>query len=369
MRDFSREETLWLWLNSVTGPHVLLFEQILSKYPDITELYELAGKRTLSAFAQWGQTFAARLCDAANEKNIEERVRWLSDNGVDILPLFSERYPALLKEIQHPPALLYVKGRLEANPKLTIAIVGMRKSTPYGEAVAAHLGFELAQSGATVVSGMAAGIDGCAAVGALRCEASNCPTVAVLGSGIDVIYPSANARLYYQIIERGAIVSEFLPGTKPHRENFPIRNRVISGLSRGVVVVEAASRSGTTITANHALDQNRDVFAVPGRITDESSVGPNGMIQRGEAKPIFCAADVLCEYGMASGVIKPAEPPDCAGLTPLQRQIVGQLRTGEKSADELCENLSLSIAEVNSTLTSLQFSGIIKQLPGRVFGL
>ena len=144
---------------------------------------------------------------------------------------------------------------------------------------------------------------------------------------------------------------------------------MISGLSRGVVIVEAAGRSGTTITANHALDQNRDVFAVPGRITDETSLGPNGMIQRGEAKPVFCVQDILLEYGMAVKTQKPAQAVDLTGLTEEQTRIVEQLRTGEKSADELCENLSLPAAEVNSALTSLRFSGIIKQLPGRVFGL
>ena len=369
MRELTREDRLFLWLSGVIGPDAPLFGQVSARYPVVEELFALDSRRTLSAFVQWGPTFANRLCDSAHEDFMEERVRFLEKNNVDFIPIASVRYPDLLKEIHHPPMALYVKGRLEAVYPLTIGIVGMRRCTSYGEAVARHFGFELAESGATVISGMAAGIDCFAALGALRCADAKNPTIAVLGSGIDVVYPSSNARLYDEIAERGAVISEFLPGTKPFRGNFPIRNRVISGLSRGVVIVEAAGRSGTTITANHALDQNRDVFAVPGRIMDESSVGPNGMIQRGEAKPVFCVQDILCEYGMAVKSQKPAEELDLSGLTDIQTRIVEQLKTGEKSADELCESLSLSAADVNAALTSLRFSGIIKQLPGRVFGL
>ena len=369
MRELTREDRLFLWLSGVIGPDAPLFGQVSARYPNMEELFALASRRTLSAFAQWGPTFANRLCDSAHEEFIEERVRFLEKNNVDFIPIASACYPELLKEIHHPPMALYAKGRLEAVYPLTIGIVGMRRCTSYGEAVARHFGFELAENGVTVVSGMAAGIDSFAALGALRCSDAKNPTIAVLGSGIDVVYPSSNARIYDEISECGAVISEFLPGTKPFRGNFPIRNRIISGLSRGVVIVEAAGRSGTTITANHALDQNRDVFAVPGRITDESSVGPNGMIQRGEAKPVFCVQDVLCEYGMAVKSQKPAEELDLTGLTNMQARIVEQLKMGEKSADELCESLSLSAADVNAALTSLRFSGIIKQLPGRVFGL
>ncbi len=369
MRTYTREEQLCLWLHHATGAHALLFSRLLARYQSPAAVYELAHKGSVSAFTQWGQAFAQKLCALANEEEIERHILWLKENKTEIVSLFSEQYPALLKEIRHPPAVLFIRGRLPNELFLPIAIVGMRRHTAYGEAVALHFGEELAKHNATVVSGMAAGIDGAAHIGALRCADAELPTIAVLGSGIDVIYPSTNARLYYEIIERGAVVSEFLPGTKPNRENFPIRNRIISGLSRGVVVVEAASRSGTTITANYALDQNRDLFAVPGRITDDSSVGPNGMIQRGEAKPVFCTMDILCEYGIATETPKPAEKPDFSGLTAKERQVVDLLLRGEKSADEICELLSMSASEVNSTLTSLQFSGIIKQLPGRVFAL
>lgn len=359
----------YFWLSQVTGPNVVSFEQVKKTYPQLEEAHALAKSGRTDAFASWGEKFINRAIEYAPDAYLDERLAWLKENGVGLLPLDSEDYPELLKEIHHPPPLLYIKGRLPASCELPIAMVGMRKPSAYGEAVARHLSAELVKSGATVVSGMAMGIDSRAAQGALSVETKSCPTIAVLGCGVDVIYPPTNARLYDEIIERGAVISEFPPGTRPLRENFPIRNRVISGLARGVVVVEANRRSGTSITANFALDQGRDLFAVPGRITDENSVGPNGMIQRGEAKPIFCAADILVEYGIDAEAPRKAEPPDTSALGDVEKRIVEALMRGEKSADELCELLGLSIAEINSGLTSLQFSGIIKQLPGRVFGL
>ncbi|MDL2235011.1 DNA-processing protein DprA [Christensenellaceae bacterium OttesenSCG-928-L17] len=364
-----QKEALWLWLNYATGPQTVVFEQIISKYLHIEEVYALANARDTHAFRAWGKSLEQRLFDSANEQFIEEKLQWLEKHGVQFIPLYKDEYPALLKEIRHPPAVLFIKGTLPAEVDLPIAIVGMRKHTDYGERVARHLGEEIALSGGTIVSGMARGIDQFAAEGALRVPASKCPTIAVLGSGIDVVYPNENLKLYHEIAERGAVITEFLPGTRPLRENFPMRNRVISGLSRGVVVVEAAERSGTSITVNHALDQGRDVFAVPGRITDINSVGPNRLIQSGAAKPVFCAADILCEYGVKRKAAQAKTEIDTTTLSPLEKRIVEALLSGEKNADELCEYLELDVAEVNCGLTSLQFSGIIKQLPGRVFGL
>lgn len=356
------------WLHRAVGHNPIQFGQVKQAYPDLEEAYTLARDGCISAFARW-QGLLPKLQGWAEEGKLMQALEWQEAHHITMLPGCSQAYPALLKEIRNPPPVLYVRGRLKANPRLAIAMVGMRKHTPYGEGVARHLAGELARSGATVVSGMALGIDAAAAAGALAVEDAELPTVAVLGCGVDVVYPSANARLYDAIVERGAVISEFIPGTKPLREHFPIRNRVISGLAAGVVIVEAAMKSGSIITANHALDQNRDVFAVPGRITDETSFGPNGLIQRGEAKPVFCAADILVEYGLGPAKPKPAVQVDTTGLSQVECSIVEALMRGERSADELCEQLGLPVAQINSGLTSLQFSGIIKQLPGRVFGL
>ncbi|MDR1619906.1 MAG: DNA-processing protein DprA [Clostridiales bacterium] len=366
MKTYTPLERSYIWLHNAARNRTQLFEQVYALIPDLNKAFALAKARRLPPLPSGGEEALKRLYDAASEAYIDETITWLEKNQAHIIIRESEEYPPLLKEIKHAPPLVYVKGKLNPGMRLPIAMVGMRKSTQYGEKVTRHLAGELARSGATIISGMALGIDSHAAWGALEAEGG---TVAVLGSGIDVIYPGENAGLYYKIAESGAVISEFLPGTKPLRANFPQRNRVISGLSLGVVVVEAAERSGTTITANYALEQNRDVFAVPGRITDKSSVGPNGMIQRGEAKPVYCAADILCEYGACPAPVRPMADIDLSALSPFEGCIVQELKKGERNADELCEILSAPVQQVNSCLTSLQFSGIIKQLPGRVFGL
>ncbi len=370
--DCATQRNHWLWLQDAVGHDVMLFDKVLHAFEDLGEAHALAEKGDTAAFSRWGDGAARKLCAAAMSGGWQRRLDWAEKSHTRILCRYEDEYPILLKEIRFPPSVLYVKGELEPMPKLPLGIVGMRKNTLYGEAVAKHMAKELVKQGATIISGMAKGIDSHAAAGALEDVEAKLPTVAVLGCGVDVIYPPSNARLYDEIVERGAVVSEFLPGTKPFPDHFPIRNRIISGLSRGVLVIEAAQRSGSSITANHALDQNRDLFAVPGRVTDAASFGPNRLIQRGEAKPVFCAADILCEYGIQEAKeASKMEPPaiDKSKLSLLENRIVEELLAGEKSADELCEALSCHIAVVNSSLTSLQFSGIIKQLPGRVFGL
>ncbi len=219
---------------------------------------------------------------------------------------------------------------------------------------------------------MAAGIDTEAARGVLEAKESEYPTIAVLGTGIDVVYPKQNYELYNEIASRGALVSEFFLGDKPLPDHFPIRNRIISGLSKGVLVVEAGERSGSSITAGLALDQGRDLYAVPGRITDPMSVGTNRLIQQGAAKPVFCTGDILCEYGIRNGSERSgllAYVADSAVLDPFEKKICDALRVGELDADTLADRLSVIAGELGVSLTSLTFSGIIKQLPGRVYTL
>lgn len=255
---------------------------------------------------------------------------------------------------------------------LPIAIVGSRRPTAYGRDVARMFAYEFAGAGSTVISGMAAGIDSSAARGALECAESPYPTVAVLGSGIDVVYPPGNEKLFAEIAERGAVVTEFLPKARPLREHFPIRNRIISGLSRGVLVVEAGERSGTSITASLAHDQGREVFAIPGRITDRMSVGTNRMIYAGEAKPVLAPSNVLAEFDFLSddaAFLSGTVRVSYSSLSATEKAIYDLVRDGEKSFDELCEALPDSPAVINSVLTGMQFSGIMKQLPGRAYAL
>lgn len=372
MAGLDERTRLSLWLHHGTAGSARRFREALLRLGAPEEAFRAAQRGARGALAPLPEPVAARLAEAARPGFLDRYEAWLSEHGVGVCLLGDEDYPALLSEISDAPPLLFYRGRMQADMRLPVAIVGARRCTPYGRDVARHFARELTMAGCTVVSGMADGIDGCAAEGALSCEEAPYPTVAVLGSGIDVVYPASHRALYEQIAARGAVVTEFPPGTRPLRENFPVRNRIISGMSRGVLVVEAGERSGTSITAGHALDQGREVFAVPGRITDLQSVGPNRMIQRGEARPVFCAADILAEFALLEEHDSFAHGPKRvprASLAPGERAVCAALETGEQSFDELAEALALPLDELNSLLTGLEFSGIIKPLPGRLYAL
>jgi len=210
-------------------------------------------------------------------------------------------FPIMLKELKNPPTMLFYRGTLPNANDLCIAMVGSRNFTAYGKEVAQRIAADLAKCGAVIVSGAARGIDTASHIGALKTGR----TIAVLGCGIDVVYPSENRKLFYEILEKGGgIISEYPPGTQPYPAFFPARNRIISGLSHGTIVVEAGKRSGALITADHALNDNRDVFAVPGSIFSKMSEGPNNLLKQG-AIPVTCAADVLKEYIQNHGTTKP----------------------------------------------------------------
>ncbi|HWQ61793.1 MAG TPA: DNA-processing protein DprA [Negativicutes bacterium] len=228
--------------------------------------------------------------------------------GIGVVCAADEAYPARLRRIFDPPAVLYYRGRLPRDEQL-IAIVGARKASAYGRNAAAMLAAGLAEAGVGVVSGAARGIDSAAHTGALD---GGGYTVAVLGCGVDVTYPPENGRLLDRIAEQGMILSEYWPGTSPQANFFPVRNRIISGLARGVVVVEAAVRSGSLITADWALEQGRDVFAVPGSIFSGTSSGTNRLVKQG-AKPVTTAADILEEYGLATAADERRSQPEPAG--------------------------------------------------------
>ncbi len=370
-REITQEEKARLWLNYATEYNTRTFHRIENHFGS------LSAART--AFAEGTEVFAAlpeyirmRLKEADQTGFVDRYLERLEKKKIRFTFPGDDRYPKLLAEIPDPPSVLYYIGQIEPDPELSIAMVGSRHPTKYGIEVAKRFGHELALAGALVVSGMAEGIDAVAARGALDAKNAVCPTLAVLGCGVDVIYPQANERLYDEIIERSAVVSEFLPGAAPISMHFPIRNRTMSGLAHGTLVVEAAERSGTSITAGYAHDQGRDVFAVPGRIGDEMSAGPNGMISRGEAKPVFAAEDILSEYSclhVAAETRPPANVVLLSSLSEEQRAICRLLKSGEMSFDELCDSLALPIGTMNASLTELQFSGIVQVLPGRRYGI
>ena len=363
---------LWLWLNYATNSNPRLFFELLSRFDDLSEAYEAVRNRDFSQMEDVSAAVRERLIAASDARFLDRYCAWLERNDVTVITAESDRYPNLLSEIYDPPSVLFCRGTLPEELPLPIALVGARHCTEYGREVAALLGEQLAERGATIVTGLAAGIDSAAAKGALSAGASSCPVIGVLGCGIDQVYPTENRKLYDAVIERGAIVTEFLPKTPPLAQNFPIRNRIISGISRGVAVIEAGERSGTSITADCAREQGREVFAVPGRITDPMSVGTNRMLSRGEAKAVTSAGDILSEFTDDAGddvINGAAKRVTFTSLGSIGQEIYMALLQGEKDADELLDWIECPPQELNAALTRLLFSEVIKQLPGRIYAL
>ena len=298
--------------------------------------------------------------------------------GAKIIALDDPAYPARLKEIYDPPVVLFVRGSVEVISSPGIAVVGTRHPTPYGLGMAERLSKDLAARGLVIISGMARGVDTASHRGAITVGGK---TVAVFGTGIDVMYPKENSRLAEQILSLGgALISEFPVGTFAAPQNFPIRNRIISGMSVGVLVVEAAEYSGTRITARCALEQDRDVYAVPGNVTNKGSWGPNTLIKQG-AKLVATWEDVWEELPTdIQDKLDAARPesslPETASLfpedatSPHERKIMRLLKSDESThIDELVERLEaeLSSSEIFAALFELELNGKIRQLPGKNF--
>jgi len=265
-------------------------------------------------------------------------------------------YPARLKEIYDYPPVLYVKGRLLPEDEPCLAIVGTRRPTVYGRQVTEEMVTDLARSGITVISGLARGIDSVAHRAALDAGGR---TVAVFGSGLDIVYPGENAKLAQAIVEHGALVSEHPLGVKPRAENFPMRNRIMSGLSLGVLVVEAGERSGALITAQQAVEQNREVFAIPGSILSPASQGTNRLIQEG-AKLVRDYTDILQELNLTI-VVQQAEIKEFSPANEAESAVLKQLSAEPNHIDEICRRSGLTMPEVSSTLAMLELKGIARQ--------
>jgi DNA processing protein len=308
----------------------------------------------------------------------EQECAKAAEAGARIIALSDPDYPSRLKEIYDPPVILFVKGSLEVLSQPGIAMVGTRHPTPYGTGMAERLSTDLAARGLVIISGLARGIDTSSHRGAVAAKGK---TVAVLGTGIDVMYPKENTRLTEQIVALGgALISEFPVGTSPAPQNFPIRNRIISGMSAGVLVVEAAEYSGTRITSRLALEQNRDVYAVPGNVTNENSWGPNTLIKQG-AKLVATWEDVWEELSSdvqaaLSSRLNESSEPGTASLfpdevkSPHEIKILRLLKPDESThIDELVESLEneMSSSEIFAALFELELNGKIRQLRGKNF--
>jgi DNA processing protein len=274
-------------------------------------------------------------------------------------------YPEQLKNIYDPPPVLFLRGRVDCFNDLSVALVGSRKATPYGLSVTENLARELSGAGVVVVSGLARGIDAAAHRGTLDAGGK---TIAVLGCGVDVAYPKENTRLMGSIVQNGLLISEFPPGTGPKAWHFPVRNRIISGLCKLIVVVEAAERSGALITAHMALEQGRDVMAVPGNITSKLSRGSNELIKQGAA-PVLGAADIIEELGLT--VIKPEPRKSAEGLKldDNEKLLLKLLNFESVPLELIVQKSGLTAGEVMSALMFLEVKGLIRQMPGRLYAL
>lgn len=303
---------------------------------------------------------AIREADPAQGARVAARAAEL---GGSLLAPDDPEFPAALREIPDAPTLLFAAGRLELLQSPCVAIVGSRSHTRYGGEVCRHFASGLARCGLAVVSGMARGLDAAAHLAALDAGGG---TIGVLGNGLGVIYPTANRALYQRVLAHGCLLTEFPPGDRPHAGSFPRRNRLISGLARVTLVVEARERSGALITADCALSQGRDVLAVPGPITSPVSVGCNRLIQLG-AKPALGLRDVLEEYGMSLPEVPSAALP--TDLTAEERRVLDVLALGSEQVDEVAARLKQPAADTLAVLTSLEIRGLVEQEPGKVFGL
>lgn len=289
--------------------------------------------------------------------SLDSEMEKLERYQVKVLCAGDPEYPPRLKEIYDYPPLLYARGALVPEDECAVAVVGTRRPSVYGKQVAEEITTELARNRITIISGLAAGIDSTAHRAALQAGGR---TIAVAGCGLDMVYPGNHVALARQIMERGALVSEFPLGTRPKAEHFPQRNRIISGMSLGVIVVEAGERSGALLTAHRAVEQNREVFAIPGSIYSPNSKGTNRLVQEG-AKLVSDCADILEELNL-NIVARQLEMREPVPATDTEAQLLGHLSKEATHVDQLCRCSGLPVATVTGTLAMLELKGLVKPL-------
>jgi len=359
MNDVERQ----LILNMIEDVGSVRTRALLRHFGSFSKIFQ-AREAELVRVKDIGEKRAPKIVRGIKEIDIGRELRLIKRHGVRVMTFLDEDYPKNLKNIYDPPVVLYIKGEILAQDDVAVAIVGSRLASFYGRQSAERLGFELGSRGITIVSGLARGVDSSAHKGALKAGAR---TLAVLGSGLGRIYPEEHVALADEISERGAVVSEFPMLTIPDKGNFPKRNRIISGLSMGVVVVEAADRSGALITADCAAEQGREVFAVPGKVDSITSKGTNRLIKNG-ARLAETADDILEELRLQ---IMAGAKEDEHVLQPKldkEEDLVYTLLSSEpQHVDELCEASGLGIADISRILLDLEMKKFTRQLPGKNF--
>ncbi len=352
----------WLCLKSIKGIGNSTFLTLLNRFGSVEAVFEADRYELESAGVR--KDVVTNILKRDYKSDPEKELKRITDSGARVILYEDPEYPELLKEIDYPPVLLYALGKKIPKNQFFIGIVGARSATQYGIRVSRDISFKLASMGIGIVSGMAKGIDAYAHLGALKAGGY---TVAVLGTGIDVIYPKENKRIFQNIKENGSIVTEFPFGTPPEAKNFPVRNRIISGMSKGVLVVEATKRSGSLITASFALHQGREVFAVPGSIESVRSRGTHFLIKQG-AKLVEDIEDILEEFGIETEIsTTDVSTKQNIKLSPVEEKIYSCLSEHPVHIDEIIRNTGIDPGEVLSALLKMELKDLIRQIPGKLF--
>ncbi len=361
------------FLSSVRNLGSWRIRNIIDRYDNSEKFFKAVESGYLRAEGidvQMTSNIAEALGRKAEVEREFEKLRELAEmRKIRMCSLFDDDFPANLRTVSGSPVMFFYKGNLTGLDRYSISIVGTRTPTEYGKHTCEILTEAVSRYGIPVVSGFARGIDTVAHRTAIR---SGNVTYAVFGCGVDVIYPSENRKLYEEVIENGAVISEFPPGTKPDRMNFPRRNRIISGLSIGTIVIESSVNGGAVLTGEYALEQNREVFAVPGFIHSRQSEGTNEMIKRGQAKLITCIDDVICELErklapLIGGQLTLPERQQTADMTTEERHILETLKREPIHIDLISELSGKPVNECLVHLLSLEFKQLARQLPGKFF--
>jgi len=351
------DKRFWVGLTLVRGIGAVRLQALMDHFGNAADAWQ--GSSDELRAAGLGAKVIERLLEARKTIDLDQLWDKIIAQGIQILTWEDELYPPRLKEIQQPPPVLYVRGEVLPEDHFAVSIVGTRRVTPYGRQVAEELSAFLAANGVTVVSGLARGVDAVAHSAALKAGGR---TIAVLGSGVDRIYPPENHALAEQMITRGALISDYPVGTAPEAANFPPRNRIISGLSLAVVVVEAGETSGALITAGFAAEQGREIFAVPGSILAPQSKGTNRLIQNG-ALPLLTPADLLQALNLTRvGAQKSARkilPAD-----EVEAQLMNMLGNEPMHVDEIRSQTGLPVERVSAALVMMELKGMVRQVGG-----
>jgi DNA processing protein len=362
----------WLALKSIPGIGNILFKRLIDRFSSPEKVFA-ASIQELSQISGISESVALRIKSFKFKESIKKEIDHVIEKGFHIITFSDVDYPPLLRNIPDPPPYLYVFGKLSAQSN-NIAVVGSRNPTAYGISATKKLSENLALLGFTIVSGMARGIDSAAHEGALLGKGK---TIAVLGSGLNKIYPPENCKLFEQISENGAVISEFSIQSPPEAHHFPIRNRIISGMSLGTVVVEAAKKSGSLITARLAAEQNREVFAVPGSIHSFKSCGTNSLIKQG-AKLVEHAQDIIEELSpqiqealecISDDAYLENRMKALPKFNPDEQIVMNHLDNYPIHVDELVRKTSIAPGKLLSILLKFELEGIAEQLPGKCFSL